>query len=66
MTQPTQPDPPPPPGPPVDEPVLERDRQRDWRGSERLDERDWNARLSEELRPLVESLERLRERGMLE
>ena len=66
MTQPTRPDPPSPPSPPFEEPLLERDRPHDWRGSERLDEQQWNARLSEELRPLVESLERLRERGMLE
>jgi hypothetical protein len=66
VTQPIQPDPPPPPGPSFDEAVLERDRPHDWHGSERLDERQWNARLREELRPLVESLERLRERGMLE
>jgi hypothetical protein len=50
----------------LDEPVLERDRHHDWRGSERLDEQAWNARLRDELQPLVESLERLRERGMLE
>jgi tryptophan 2,3-dioxygenase len=37
-----------------------------WQPSFRDESRDWSRQLSEEMRPLVESLQRLRDRGLLE
>jgi hypothetical protein len=37
-----------------------------WQPSFRDESRDWSRQLSDEMRPLVESLQRLRDRGLLE
>ncbi len=37
-----------------------------WQPSFPDESRDWSRQLSEEMRPLVESLQRLRDRGLLE